>query len=244
MKKADYNLIAKYYDTVIGAGFETGEYLFNIVRKYIGKNEIKSVLELGCGTGENLKAFDTKIDITGIDISSEMIKIAKKKIPGAELKVKDIREFKFNRKFDLILCLYDTINHITLFSDWKKIFKNTSEHLNPHGVFVFDINTMFKLDYFTTISPIVHEFGKNNLIININKTGKNTFNWNLKIFEQVRLNNYKLTEADIKESSFEIFKIKNELEKYFNVLKIEDDTGKSVKENSGRVFFICRKKQY
>ena len=171
-----------------------------------------------------------------------MIAIAKKKIPGADLKVKDIREFKFNRKFDLILCLYDTINHITLFSDWKKIFKNTSEHLTPDGLFVFDINTLFKLDYFTTISPIVHEFGKNYLIININKTGRNTFNWNLKIFEKVKLNNYKLTEANIQESSYAVIRIKTELEKYFSVLKIEDDTGKSIKENSGRVFFICRKK--
>lgn len=242
MKKADYNLIAKYYDTVIGAGFETGEYLYKIVRKHFGKNDLKSVLELGCGTGENLKAFGNKIDLTGIDISSEMIKIAKEKIPHADLKVKDIREYKFPGKFDLILCLYDTINHITLFSDWKKIFKNTSEHLNPNGVFVFDINTLFKLDYFTTISPIVHEFGKNYLIININKISRNTFNWNLKIFENSNSNKYKLIEADIQESSFAVIKIKTELEKHFNVLKIEDDTGRTIKENSGRVFFICRKK--
>ncbi|MEZ4689220.1 MAG: class I SAM-dependent methyltransferase [Ignavibacteria bacterium] len=242
MKKTDYDLIAKYYDTVIGAGFETGEYLYKILRKYFKKNDLDSVLELGCGTGENLKAFRKKFDVTGIDISSEMIRIAKKKIPDAELKVKDIREYKFDRKFDLILCLYDTINHITLFSDWKKIFKNTSEHLNPNGLFVFDINTLFKLDYFTTISPIVHEFGKNYLIINISKTGSYTYNWNLKIFEKIKSDSYKLIEADIKESSFALIRIKNELEKYFNVLKIEDDTGRSVKENSGRVFFICRKK--
>jgi len=64
----------------------------------------------------------------------------------------------------------------------------------------------------------------------------------LKIFEKVKLNNYKLTEANIQESSYAVIRIKTELEKYFSVLKIEDDTGKSIKENSGRVFFICRKK--
>ncbi|HMQ70256.1 MAG TPA: class I SAM-dependent methyltransferase [Ignavibacteria bacterium] len=242
MKKADYNLIAKYYDTVIGAGFETGEYLYKILRKYFKKSDLNSVLELGCGTGENLKAFQKKYDITGIDISSEMIMIAKKKLPRADLSVEDIRKYEFDRKFDLILCLYDTINHITLFSDWKKIFKNTSEHLNANGLFVFDINTIFKLDYFTAISPIVHEFGKNYLIINIDKAGINLYNWNLKMFEKVRSNNYKLIETNIKESSFALIRIKTELEKYFNILKIEDDTGRSIKENSGRVFFICRKK--
>lgn len=242
MKKADYNNIAKYYDTVIGAGFETEELLEMIKRKYFRKNDLNSILELGCGTGENLKVFGKNYDLTGIDISSEMIRIAKKKLLNADLRVKDIREYEFSRKFDLILCLYDTINHITLFSDWKKIFENTSGHLNPNGLFVFDINTLFKLEYFSTISPIVHEFGKNYLIISINKISSNTFNWNLKIFEKTKLNNYKLTEANIKESSFNVMRIKTELEKYFNVFKIEDDSGKKVKENSGRVFFYCGKK--
>lgn len=242
MKKADYNIIAKYYDTVIGAGFETDELFEKIKRKYFRKNDLNSILELGCGTGENLKVFGKNYDLTGIDISSEMIRIAKKKSLSADLGVKDIREYKFNREFDLILCLYDTINHITLFSDWKKIFKNTSDHLNPNGLFVFDINTLFKLEYFSTISPIVHEFGKNYLFINISKISNNTFNWNLKIFEKIKSNSFKLIEANIKESSFAIIRIKTELEKYFNILKIEDDSGRKVIENSGRVFFICGKK--
>ena len=47
----------------------------------------------------------------------------------------------------LFSAFYDTINHLTLFSDWKKVFRNVSDHLKDNGLFVFDINTLHKLDF-------------------------------------------------------------------------------------------------
>lgn len=240
MKKADYNAIAKYYDDVIGAGFETNEYLKKRINRY-NKNT-GSVLELGCGTGNNLLSFGKNTELTGIDISDEMLKIAKKKLPAGTFYCKDIRGFSLDKKFDLIICLYDTLNHILLLSEWKRIFADINSHLNKGGLFIFDINTLAKLEYFSAISPFMHEFKSGYLIVNIKKISGNTFNWNLKIFENKKLNLYSLLEQNIKESSFEIDKVKNELSKYFHIRRIEDEHGRKAGEQNERVFFVCSKK--
>ena len=240
MKEADYNRIAKYYDDVIGTGFETDEYLRKKINRY-NKNA-RSVLELGCGTGNNLLPFGKNIDLTGIDISCKMLKIAEKKVPRCSFHMMDIRNFRLYKKFDLIICLYDTLNHILLFSEWKKMFANIYSHLNARGLFIFDINTLAKLEYFSAISPFMHEFNSGYLIVNIKKIFKNTFNWNLKIFENKKLNIYTLLDQNIKESSFEIEKVSNELLKYFHIRRIEDENGRKAGGQNERVFFVCSKK--
>lgn len=68
--------------------------------------------------------------LTGIDSSKGMLKIASRKIPSAKFIEGDIRSCIPVEKFDAVICVYDTLNHITLFNDWKRIFRNVSEMLN------------------------------------------------------------------------------------------------------------------
>lgn len=240
MKEADYNRVAKYYDDVIGIGFDTDKYLKEKIKRY-NKN-VRSVLELGCGTGNNLLPFAGNIELTGIDISEEMLKIARKKVPRCSFYRMDIREFSLDNKFDLIICLYDTLNHLLLFSDWKKLFINVSRHLNAGGLFIFDINTLAKLEYFSAISPFMHEFNSGYLIVNVKKIFRNTFNWNLMIFENKKRNQYTLLDHNIKESSFETEKVSEELAKHFNIKRIEDEKSRKAGDQNERVFFVCIKK--
>ncbi len=238
MKNPDYDKIAKYYDTVIGKGYEIKNYLNEKINKY--KRNVKSVLELGCGTGTNLLSFKKDIEVFGLDISREMLRIAKKKVPEGNFYLQDIRNFRLNKKFDLIICLYDTLNHILIFNDWRRLFSNIKKHLNYNGLFIFDINAIARLEYISAISPIVHEFDTNYLIVDVRKIFKNTFNWNLKIFEKKTKNEFTLLELNIKESSFRIEKIAAELIKYFDIKRIEDENGRKVKYDSERIFFVCQ----
>ena len=238
--KADYNEIAKYYDEVIGKGFETNEYIRRKIFNY--NRNVKSILELGCGTGNNLLTFKKEFSVTGIDISEEMLKIAKKKIPNGDFYLQDIRSFRSDKKFDLIICLFDTLNHLLLFTEWKRLFADVSSHLNKQGLFIFDINTLTKLQNISDISPFVHKFDSSYLIVNVKKIFKNTFNWNLKIFENKKKNLFILKEIDIKESSFEIEKIKSELSKLFDIKRIEDENEKKINKHTDRIFFVCQKR--
>ena len=54
--------------------------------------------------------------------------------------------FNINRKFDLILCMLDSINHIVEYKRLIECFKSVQNHLNNNGIFIFDINTEYKFE--------------------------------------------------------------------------------------------------
>ncbi len=239
MKNADYNIIAKFYDKVIGGHNDLQEYILKKISRY--NNNAESILELGCGTGKNLENLQSRFEITGIDISGEMLKIAKKKIPGGKFYPGDIRAFDLGKKFDVIICMYDTVNHLILFNEWKKLFRNVNEHLSENGIFIFDVNTIYKLKNLVEISPLVYMFGKSFLIAEVKKDSHNIWNWNLKIFEKKSGNNFRLHETNIKEASFDLNKIESELKKYFVLINVETEDHKKINNSTERVYFVCGK---
>lgn len=243
MAEDSYNKIAGFYDSVIGDYSDTTEFLDLYLKKFEKKGKhLPELLELGCGTGNNLYPLRNKFNLTGIDISGQMLKIARKKIPEAQLLQSDIRDFSFDKKFDVAICLYDTINHLTLFSDWKRVFRCVHMNLKDSGLFIFDINTLYKLENLALISPVINKTGSDFLIADISRQSKNVFNWNLKVFKNLKSNVFQLTEVNIKESSFELSKLISELNSYFKVLKTVEESGKKADENSERIYFVCRKK--
>ncbi|MEP7145534.1 MAG: methyltransferase domain-containing protein [bacterium] len=241
MKITAYDIVAKFYDKVIGRHDDLQDYTLKKIKQY--NKKAGSLLELGCGTGENLKNLQSKFEITGIDISDKMLKIAKKKIPGGKFYRGDIRSFKLRKKFDVIICLYDTVNHLTLFSELKKLFANVKEHLNESGIFIFDINTIYKLNNLSEISPLVYKFDKNFLIVEVRKLSLNIFNWTLKIFEYKINNNYKLHEVNIKEAVYDLSRIETELKKTFVLLNVETEDHKKINNSTERVFFVCKRRE-
>lgn len=240
MGKAVYNDIAKFYDGVLGKFNEPHGYIRKKINKF--HTGAKTLLELGCGTGNNILILKKYYEVSGMDISEQMLKIAVKKNPTTKFYLQDMKTFSIDKKFDVILCLYDTINHLTLFSDWKKLFNNVCLHLNKNGVFIFDINTLFKLRIISEISPFINKSGLNYLIFDVKKISANVFNWNIKIFENKNGNKFNLCEVNIKESSFETTKIINEARKYFLIKTIEEENGKKANAESERIYFVCQKK--
>jgi ubiquinone/menaquinone biosynthesis C-methylase UbiE len=112
---------------------------------------VKNILELACGTG-NLTIPLTKknYDIAGIDISFEMLSVAKEKAQkeGVELVLlqQDISELDFDvENLDCVLCACDGFNYITYDDDLLNIFTKTYELLKNEGIFIFDISSYYKL---------------------------------------------------------------------------------------------------
>jgi len=86
----------------------------------------KSVLEIGCGTGDLVAKLKPKIGV-GIDISEEMIKIAKQKYPQYEFIVDDVENLNINQKFDYVI-MSDLIGHM---SDVWLAFRNLKKVTTP-----------------------------------------------------------------------------------------------------------------
>lgn len=78
-----------------------------------------SFIEIGCGTGEELKLFqDLGFEVTGLDVNAEAIKIARKKV-AATLIRKSIYAFKTNKKFDGVGA-FDVLEHQTKDTEFLK----------------------------------------------------------------------------------------------------------------------------
>ncbi|HEX5455740.1 MAG TPA: class I SAM-dependent methyltransferase [Candidatus Saccharimonadales bacterium] len=142
--RSDYASLAPHYDPVYDAGYSNRVGEIAIVRGLVGsfKPEAQSLLELGTGTGAILKGFEGLVDeLVGLDLSPEMLEQARKNVPAAEFVEGDMSEFELDRKFDVIVCLFDSINHLRNFEEWENTFRRTQQHLDESGIFIFDVAT-------------------------------------------------------------------------------------------------------
>jgi len=145
-------------------------------------------------------------------------------------------------QFDAILCVFDSINHVRRFSDWKRVFARVRQHLSPGGCFIFDINTQRKLERHIAEPPWVHTFGRNLLIIEVTALANHGSNWNIKVFEQVNHSRYVLHEEDIVEVSFPLGKIMGALHSYFANVRVVDPDRRRPTEKSERLFFVAKRR--
>jgi SAM-dependent methyltransferase len=105
------------------------------------------VLELGSGTGRILLPMaKAGMNVTGIEISQDMIDIANQKLDQEQLAIKerckivkgDVLDFNLDATFDLILASCNFVNHFTDYKSLKKMFAQVRNHLKDDGVFLVD----------------------------------------------------------------------------------------------------------
>lgn len=102
--------------------------------------EVKTCMDLACGTGVLCEILKEKgIEPAGMDFSEGMIAIAKQRNPEIPYEVADMITFLPEKKFDLVTCTGDALNHIMDKSDVKRIFENVYSYLHEGGYFIFDI---------------------------------------------------------------------------------------------------------
>jgi SAM-dependent methyltransferase len=203
------------------------------------KPDAKNVLELGCGTGSILKHLQDAYQVSGLDVSGKMLSIARKKVPRSKLFRQDMVNFRIEGRFDVIICVFDSINHVRRFSDWKKVFAAARRHLTPGGCFIFDINTQRKLQRHIAEPPWVHRFGRNLLIIDVTALPSGRSNWNVKVFEHVNGSRYALHEEDIVEVSFPLRRVVAALRAHYVKVRVIDTDRTRPSAKSERLFFIA-----
>ena len=117
-------------------------------------------LDLACGTGILCQILQNAgITASGMDFSEGMIDIARKNDPRIHYDVADMITYRPDRRFDLVTCTGDALNHIADLSDVAQIFRNVYGYLRDGGYFIFDIlnekeistSEPFDLDFSETV---------------------------------------------------------------------------------------------
>lgn len=146
---------------------EWSEYLISLLEEYEVKDGL--VLELGCGTGKMTRLLAKHgYDMIGVDNASEMLQIAMEQAEDeqqasdqeritdggqSELEVQctnilylcqDMREFELYGTVKAVVSICDSMNYILEEEDLLTVFRLVNNYLDPGGVFIFDLNTIYK----------------------------------------------------------------------------------------------------
>lgn len=131
---------AKIYDEFMDQVDYTEWYQF--LKKYTKKGY--KILDLGSGTGILSDMFyKDGYDVTGVDISKDMIEVSQGKNSNIRYIQFDITNVdlvsKLDNKYDFIMCNFDTINYISNKNKLEILFNNCNNLLNEKGIMIFDI---------------------------------------------------------------------------------------------------------
>lgn len=239
-KVESYEVFAPFYDAVQGDRAEHAAYLGSLIERHHPR--AKTVLELGCGTGSVLLQLRSRFEVAGVDLSERMIEVAKQKVPEARFFHEDMTRLRLDEAFDVVLCVYDSINHLLRFEEWEAVFDRAREHLGDRGIFIFDINTERQLVSLVGRPPWAHWFGDGNLLVmDVSDGGEGVSVWSIRVFEHLGDSSYRLHSEDIHEVSFPLDRIKASLEERFRSVRTYDAHRSRPTSRSERLHFVCRK---
>lgn len=157
MEVRPYSQLSRVYD----AGWPglTDRYIPFVGRLLEGESSRKvRVLDIACGTGEFALALARAGHaVHGIDLSPEMIALAREKAAGIRdvtFAICDMRALACEAAFGLVTCTFDSINYLLDPDDLRATFEGVARCLVPSGAFVFDSNADA---HYASRSPLVKE---------------------------------------------------------------------------------------
>jgi SAM-dependent methyltransferase len=138
---------ARFYDLLYGDKDYQAEtaFLVGLLRRWAPA--ATSVLEIGCGSGRHgLCMAEAGFRVTGIDLSGDMVALARNRAAAAPGPVRermafeqgDIRSVRLGRTFPAAMALFHVVSYLATDADLHSGLACIREHLEPGGVFVFD----------------------------------------------------------------------------------------------------------
>lgn len=144
-----YSSIAKYYNQI----FPLNEDQVRFVQSNVGTLSGKNILDVGCSTGQLASRLaGLGAQVTGIDLSPEMIQIARKDnhesgLIFQEANMLDIGSLSPKSSLDVVICFGNTLVHLDSIDEVAAFLKSVVSLLKPGGKFLLQIlNYDFILD--------------------------------------------------------------------------------------------------
>lgn len=236
---SDYGNFVRFYDDVMGDALHNSVRVLGAIERYLP--QASSLLELGCGTGTVLAGLTTLGSLTGLDQSREMLAIARSKVPSARYVEGNMASFDLGRRFDVVICVFDTLNHLPTFDEWTALFGRVFDHLTDGGLFVFDVNTIGKLRDLGDDPPWVYDLKGHTIIMNVQRGEDALSTWHIRIFEHIGGPRFVLHHERIEELGVELDQMKSALARWFDLLEETDPQGEPPNDESLRAYFVARR---
>ena len=146
---SDYSFFARFYDGLtqnVDYG-RRAEHFSALLLSY--GVESGTVLDLACGTGTLTSLIASRgYEMIGVDSSPDMLAQAQNRAfeEGQNILFlcQQMQNLDLFGKIDAALCTLDSINHLTEPEDVRETFRRLGTFIRPGGMFIFDVNTVYK----------------------------------------------------------------------------------------------------
>ena len=153
--------------------------LKGFVAKY-KKSDGNELLDVACGTGLHLPYLTDDFAITGVDLSEEQLRGARKRLPDLAFVQGDMRNFDLHHQFDVVTCLFSSTGYMHTEEDLGQAIKNMAVHVKPGGLLF--IEPWLQPGVFDPNRPPHVETGElPDKHIKVTRTGRNSLEGNISV---------------------------------------------------------------
>ncbi len=203
-------------------------------------------LDLACGTGSlTLELKSRGVDVYGIDGSYDMLSQAMDKAADMGLEVlflcQQMERLDLYGTIDTCVCTLDSLNHITDKAKLQRAFDRVALFMNAGGLFVFDVNTVYKHRHILADNTFVYDTGDVYCVWQNSLKENNIVNIELNIFEREG-GIYRRSSEVFSERAYETDELKAMLSKSgFEVVGVFSDMSTDpLSDTSDRAVFVAR----
>lgn len=163
-----FSVIANLYDSINGEQYAPYAVFLEKCFKRFSRIPVREVLDLGCGTGGITRILaQSGYDMVGVDISTEMLSVAQN---AAEKDVdiryicQDMRSLDLYGTVQAAYSSFDCINYLKNTTDLDRVFALLHNYIEPGGLLVFDVNTLYRYENVFSDNSFVYEIDDDMLI--------------------------------------------------------------------------------
>ena len=244
-----YSGFAKVYDLFMD-NIPYGEWT-EYVKELLAEEGITDgiLLDLGCGTGSVTELLaKAGFDMIGIDNSEEMLDIAMEKRYESGLDIlyllQDMREFELYGTVKGVVSICDSMNYILDDEDLLDVFKLVHNYLDNNGIFVFDMNTMYKYREILADNTFAEDREESSFIWGNYYDEEDEINqYDLTLFVQEEDGRYRKYEETHLQRAYEQETVEELIkEAGLELLHVYDAFTKELPaEDSQRIYYVCRR---
>lgn len=133
---SDFKTISSYYDALYVNDREYAPEA-DRVKELMTRHGIPlqaDLLVLACGTGGHIPYFKDDYNVSGLDLSEDMLDLAREKFPDISFHIGNLIDFQLETDFDAMICMYGSIGFVKTVDNLRASMKRIATHLRHNGL--------------------------------------------------------------------------------------------------------------
>lgn len=236
---SNYNNWAKFYDQIYSS-YKKDERAIALIKKYC-KDKCE-IVDVSCGTGRLIASLkDLGYKVSGSDLSKGMIEVASKNYPEIQFEVKDMLEINYDHKPDVILSMFNSVNHLASLDKIEHFVKNSYSNLNDDGSLIFDVNTVASVNANNSNSTFRNKLDTFSRYMTISSSSDNIVKYEVELYSKLDNGLYEKFEDEVVEYYISFDELRTIVSNYFKEFYLLDCNFQEADSKTDLIYVVAKK---